>query len=168
MRPYFYQAYPVPYWYNPYIPMVKYADASWWQNAAPYLQAAGIGGGIGALGGAGVGALMGRGDWKKALKSALIGMVAGAVVGSAAYAGYRALFPASTPAPAPAPTPTPAQVLGAGQPGHILTVREAKNILETKHPGAFEEYVGMGMPDDPRVLQDLIRRYFNVDAYVVP
>jgi hypothetical protein len=89
MRPYHYPA----YWYNPYIPMIKYADASWWQNVTPYLQAGGIGAGIGALGGAGVGALMGKGDWKKALKSALIGMVAGAVAGPAVYAGYSALFP---------------------------------------------------------------------------
>jgi hypothetical protein len=30
MRPYFYPAYPVPYWYNYYVPMVKYAeDPSW-------------------------------------------------------------------------------------------------------------------------------------------
>jgi hypothetical protein len=105
MRPYRYPA----YWYNPYIPMVKYADASRWQNVTPYLQAAGIGGGIGALGGAGVGALMGRGDWKKALKSALIGMVAGAVVGPAVYAGYSALFPGEKAVAAPPVTPVPTQ-----------------------------------------------------------
>jgi len=73
--------------------MVKYADTSWWQNVTPYLQAGGIGAGIGALGGAGVGALMGKGDWKKALKAALIGTVAGAIAGPAVYAGYSRLFP---------------------------------------------------------------------------
>jgi hypothetical protein len=140
MRPYFYPAYPVPYWYNPYVPkpqMIKYADTSWWQNVTPYLQAGGIGAGIGALGGAGVGALRGRGDWKKALKSALVGMVAGAVVGPAAYAGYRALFPASTPAP------------------EEISILDALYIIE-KNPEIMEDWVRWGQPYDRESLQAIL------------
>ena len=77
--------------------MVKYAQTpSLWDRLTPYvpyLQTAGIGAGVGALGGAGIGAWWGRGDLKKALKSALVGMVAGAIVGPALYAGYRSFFP---------------------------------------------------------------------------
>jgi hypothetical protein len=94
--------YPTHYYPYYYYPMYKYA------NLTPYLGAAGIGAGLGALGGAGIGALRG-GDWKKALKSALIGMVAGAVAGPAVYAGYSALFPGqeakSAPPVAPASVP---------------------------------------------------------------
>jgi len=99
MQPYFYPIYPVPYWYGHHVPMVKYAEnPSMWDRLTPYvpyLQAAGVGAGIGALGGAGIGAWR-EGDWKKALKSALLGMVAGAVAGSAVYGGYQMLFPANT------------------------------------------------------------------------
>jgi hypothetical protein len=95
MNPYFYPVYPVPY-----IPMVKYAqnpptNPSMWDKLTPYVpyfQAAGIGAGLGALGGAGIGAWRGGGDWKKALKSALIGMVTGAIAAPAVHAGYGALF----------------------------------------------------------------------------
>jgi hypothetical protein len=104
MNPYFYPVYPVPY-----IPMVKYAqepsgnqtttntNPTFWQKLTPYVpyfQAAGVGAGLGALGGAGIGAWWGGGDWKKALKSALIGMVTGALAAPAAYRGYELLFPA--------------------------------------------------------------------------
>jgi hypothetical protein len=100
MNPYFYPVYPVPY-----IPMVKYAtdqtttntNPTFWQKLAPYapyFQAAGVGAGLGALGG-GVGAWGVGGDWKKALKSALIGMVTGALAAPAAYRGYELLYPAS-------------------------------------------------------------------------
>jgi len=98
MHPYFYPVYPVSY-----IPMVKYAkDPTLWDKLtpyAPYFQAAGVGAGLGALGGAGIGAWRG-GDWKKALKSALIGMVTGAIAAPAVYAGYSRLFPGQTAPPA--------------------------------------------------------------------
>jgi len=98
MQPYFYPVYPVPY-----IPMVKYAqnttsgqqNPTFWERLtpyAPYFQAAGVGAGLGALGG-GIGTWGVGGDWKKALKSALIGMVTGAIAAPAAYRGYELLFP---------------------------------------------------------------------------
>ena len=91
--------YPTHYYPYYYYPMYKYASLyDKLAPALPYLGAAGVGAGLGAVGGAGIGALRG-GDWKKALKSALIGMVTGAVVGPAAYAGYRALSSNTTPPP---------------------------------------------------------------------
>jgi len=104
MNPYFYPVYPVPY-----IPMVKYAqdppaqtastaptNPTFWDRLTPYVpyfRAAGVGAGLGALGG-GIGTWGVGGDWKKALKSALIGMVTGAIAAPAAYRGYELLFPA--------------------------------------------------------------------------
>ena len=85
--------YPPRYYPYYYYPMYKYAGLyDTLAPALPYLGAAGVGAGLGAIGGAGIGAWRGGGDWKKALKSALVGMVTGAVVGPAAYAGYGALF----------------------------------------------------------------------------
>jgi len=142
--------YHYPTYYYPYYhyPMYKYAGLyDTLAPALPYLGAAGVGAGLGALGGAGIGAWRG-GDWKKALKSALIGMVAGAVVGPAAYAGYQALFPA------PAPKEEPV----LGPPRRVITLEEAHKIIPT-HPGAHQEYVGMNYPTDPRILQDIMDRY---------
>jgi len=44
MQPYFYPIYPVPYWRNRYVPMVKYAkDPSRQNRPAPYVPYSGIG-----------------------------------------------------------------------------------------------------------------------------
>jgi hypothetical protein len=113
MQLYFYPIYPVPYWYNHHVPMVKYAqnpptNPSMWDKLTPYVpyfQAAGIGVGIGALGGVGISALWGTGGWKRVLRSALIGMVTGAIAGPALYAGYSRFFPGQTAQPAQPKTP---------------------------------------------------------------
>jgi len=125
MRPYFYPAYPVPYWYNRYVPMVKYADTSWWQNVTPYLQAAGIGGGLGALGGAGVGAAAGKGNFKRALKGALMGLIAGALAGPALYAGYNRFFPGQA-----APVPLSPQGPPPTTPEGSLVAQETGPVVE--------------------------------------
>jgi hypothetical protein len=149
--------YPTHYYPYYYYPMYKYASLyDKVAPALPYLGAAGVGAGLGALGGAGIGAWRGGGDWKKALKSALIGMVAGAVVGPAAYAGYQALFPTSTPAPAPTPV--------LGPPLKVISIDEAHRLGET-HPGVHQELVSMGFPRDPNVLQNIFRRY-GINVYI--
>jgi len=147
MRPYYYPA----YWYNPYIPMVKYADTSWWQNVTPYLQAGGIGAGLGALGGAGIGALRG-GDWKKALKSALIGMVAGAVAGPAVYAGYSALFPKQTAAPVQRPT-----IAGMPIPEDtpLIVTRNKALLILRSIPILEAQWNLLGRPQDIGAIQKL-------------
>jgi len=96
--------------YNPYYPFVKYAQETqpgfWstaWQASRPYLGAAGIGAGIGALGGLGA-ALVSRKDWKNALKSALVGAILGGVGGALVRGGYG-LYQRWRAAPAPAATP---------------------------------------------------------------
>jgi len=162
MRPYFYPTYPVPYWYNPYVPMVKYADTSWWQNVTPYLQAGGIGAGLGALGGAGIGAWRGGGDWKKALKSALIGMVAGAVVGPAIYAGYSALFPgqAAKPAPpvAPASVPSSLGVIPEAALREPVTIsqRTALRMIQD-NPFLYSVWETRGRPESAIDLQQILQ-----------
>jgi len=136
--------YPPRYYPYYYYPMYKYAGLyDTLAPALPYLGAAGVGAGLGAIGGAGIGAWRGGGDWKKALKSALVGMVTGAVVGPAAYAGYQALFPA----PRPSEFPTP----------QLVSLDEAEAMIELD-PITKQEYDLAGRRKDPVFMEALLAR----------
>jgi hypothetical protein len=148
--------YPTHYYPYYYYPMYKYA------NLTPYLGAAGVGAGLGALGGAGVGALMGRGDWKKALKSALIGMVAGAVAGPAVYAGYSALFPgqAAKPASPVAPASVPPSLGGipAAALREPMTIsRDTASYMIQNNPFLYSVWETHGKPESAIDLQQILQ-----------